>query len=118
MIYSLKLKHYVSQMLDNSNDALGLRLMLKPFNIEVNGELSHYLVVGHLLDDLIDQLGEDAVVDPLDVAASAWELGYEPAKQFLEDGPVLIYQLFRADFETSDECRPNHLISLTTRTRD
>lgn len=118
LVYSLKLKYYVSQMLDYSNDSLSLSLMLKPFNIEASGEVSHYLVIGHLLDDLIDQLGEESVVDPLDIAASAWELGYEPAKQFLEEGPVLIFQLFRADFETSGELVSNHLISLTTTAQD
>lgn len=99
MLYSLPLRIYLMQMKAYSNDPVTLDKLLEPFRISTGEKQDHhFLLVGYILDDLADQKKLTDAIDPLDVASSAWELGYEPAKKFLEQAPFLIYNLIKEDY--------------------
>lgn len=94
MILSLPLRYYLLQMEKISHAPVSLGKLLLPFGLgNQSGGDHHFLLVGYILDDLADQKNPEELVDPLDIASCAWELGYEPAKKFLEHGPYLMYKL-------------------------
>ena len=98
MIYRMQLRHYMMRLRNCSNQPVSLNLLLAPFGLVGTCEVSSkHLVVGHVVDDLMDQYREDAVIDALDVVSSAWELGYEPAGVFLEEGPLMMYRLLQEE---------------------
>ncbi len=89
----MRLKHYIAALRNKSHSQVNLATLLEPFRLSASTEESSFLLVGHILDDMEDQLELNDVIDPLDVAYFAWELGYEPAKEFLKNGPALLFQL-------------------------
>ena len=93
MQLDMPLQTYAAMLQNTLNTAVSLELLLQPFKISAAGPRSVDLLVGHIIDDLYERLGADAIIDPIEVASSAWELGYDAAGDFLEHGPYLIYQL-------------------------
>ncbi len=74
-----------------SNEPLEMNKLLKPFDFSVPNESTDPdLCVGLLLDLLAESFYDFECIDPLDVAEAAWELGFQPAGVFLEQGPLLI----------------------------
>lgn len=99
MIIDLPLKHYLKHLKPLSNEPLSIKKLMSPFGLLLDDLKDHeFLLVGHVLDDLADQKSENDMIDPVEVASSAWELGYEPAKTFLENGSILIYSLIKSEY--------------------
>ena len=95
MAIELPLSAYLIRLTNSVNQPLNLTLLLSPFGLQLdNCGNDEFLMVGHILDDLVDLYEPSTMIDPLDVAATAWELGHEPAKDFLETGPYIISQLW------------------------
>lgn len=81
-------------MKDHINEPLSLSVLLAPFGLTGNEQESDFLLVGHLLEVVNQDMvaGKRKNTDPLEIAAIAWELGYDGAEKFLDEGPLLLYQ--------------------------
>lgn len=100
MKIELQFKDYSEQLSARSNHALSMELVLKPFGLgSPNKDSSDYLLVGHLLDHLAETYKSDDVVDLIDIADAAAELGLEGAEGFLELAPLTMFQILRAHLE-------------------
>lgn len=89
---SMTLRDYIKMQKNESNHPLSLASILKPFGIGTDCQIeSPDLLTGHVIDELNDIFSPFTTIDPLDVAAAAWELGFDPANQFLDEGPQIIY---------------------------
>ncbi len=98
LIQEIPLSLYALQMKHQSNKPISLKSIMEPFCMGLSkGQEDPFLLVGHLLEELLDQNDPKSFIDPLDVASMAWELGHEPAGEFLERGPLLMYHLMKED---------------------
>ena len=73
---------------------MSLQLILSPFDIDkIQEDPCTFLVLGHLLEAILEEFEENAFVDPLDIATTAFGLGFSPAEKFLDEGPDLLFQM-------------------------
>lgn len=92
MKLQLSFKDYLKQIAQRANEPLSLATLTAPFGVAAPEESSSTLLNGHVLDDMAEAFAPDAIIDCLDVAAAAWELGFDPAGPFLEDAPLVMYR--------------------------
>lgn len=90
MLPAMPLSRYNEQLKAFSNAPLSLASLLRPFGIACSSVASDYLFIGHLLDELATQWRGHQAVDALDVATVAYELGFDPAGDFLDASPELL----------------------------
>lgn len=93
MKLQLLFKDYLEILVPESNENLTLDILLKPFGISSILPQSTTILVGHFLDYLQEQYKDTDVIDVIDVAQSAVELGYDPAEFFLDQAPWLMVQM-------------------------
>ena len=84
---------YLHELAGVSNARLTLAHLLAPFGLENESAPCEHLLVGHAADEIAETFASTDQVDPLDVAACAYEIGYEEAGDFLEIGPSLLHSL-------------------------
>lgn len=95
MVLKIKKSQYIKTLRRCSNRALSMNVLLEPFGLKSIAEECDFLLVGHFLDFLEESSQSLGYLDPMDVAGSAWELGYDGAEQFLDDGASMIYDDLR-----------------------
>ena len=93
MKLNMPFKEYLDFLRGYSNSPLTLNRLTLPFGIISNSVPSSTLLVGHVLEDLSERIGLDQAVDCVDVVASAYDLGHEPAGDFLDEIPQLISKM-------------------------
>lgn len=93
MKLQLLFKDYLDDLVVESNENLTLDILLKPFAISSVLPKSSTILVGHFLDYLQEQYEANDVIDVIDVAQSAIDLGYDPAEFFLDQAPWLMVQM-------------------------
>jgi len=89
-------KDYLQAMLPLSNEPLRLHQALKPFGINSDCAVDDSILVGHLLDHMGIEWGEDDYIDAIDVSVAAMELGHRDAEKFLDEAPFIMVQLARS----------------------
>ena len=91
---TLPLKEYVTLQMGNEHAPVSMQELFKPFEpeSETKGEPDEVLVMGNIIESLESEFTEDDFIDPIDVAATAYSLGYEEAAYFLDDTPWLSNQ--------------------------
>lgn len=88
--------YYKKALQAASNDALSLAKLLEPFGLKVGDQIEDKsLCIGLIVDDLSEFFDDEAWVDPFDIARVAWEHDFRPAWHFLDEAPLLIWQLFK-----------------------
>jgi hypothetical protein len=92
MNFSLTFKKYLAALGESANEPLSLELMLRPFQLSVSSVPAADLLMGHLLDALQEEFEDDRKIDSMDVAAVAYDLGYDGAGIFLDEAPNLLFQ--------------------------
>lgn len=92
MNFSLTFKSYLGELENFANEPLSLELMMLPFKLSVSAIPSGDLLMGHFLDALFEEYEQNQKLDPMDVAALAYDLGYDSAGIFLDEAPNLIFQ--------------------------
>lgn len=90
MKLSMKFSDYLGILKGYSNIPLTLNRLTLPFGVISGSDASDTLLVGHVLEDLATRLAGDQAVDPIDVAAAAYDLGHEPAGAFLDEAPYIL----------------------------
>lgn len=95
MKLELQFKDYVNAMKSFANKPLSLEKVIEPFGISSSPATSDFLLIGHLLDYLSEDLHPDDAVDAIDIATAAYELGHEEAQNFLDEAPWLMIQMAR-----------------------
>ena len=70
--------------------------MILRFGMEVGIDVDQGILVGPVVEELISRFKSHEMIDCLDVAAAAWELGHEPAGLFLDEAPYLLFAAIRA----------------------
>jgi hypothetical protein len=93
MRISMPFKEYLRILKAYSNSPLTLNRLTLPFGIIGGNEESTSLLLGHVLDDLASRFDGDEAVDFIDVAATAYDLGHEPAGEFLDQAPHILSRL-------------------------
>ncbi|NRA45394.1 MAG: hypothetical protein HRU09_10615 [Oligoflexales bacterium] len=91
MVLKIQKTRYLRLLRGHSNAPLSMSMILKPFGFNSLAKECDHLLVGHFLDFLEEVHGNLAHFDPMDIAGAAWELGYDGAESFLDDGPGMIY---------------------------
>ena len=88
---TIPLSEYVRRLSDQANCELDLKLILSPFGICYGDHPAEegYLV-GHFLDALADDFSPGALVDVYDVITCAWDLGFDAAGGFLDQGHLIL----------------------------
>ena len=95
MKFSMTVGEYVKLLRPYSNSPVSLNRITLPFGILSNSLASDTLLMGHVLDDLASRLPLDQSVDCIDVVAAAYDLGHEPAGDFLDEAPYIIARMAR-----------------------
>ncbi len=84
---------YKKALRASSNEPVRMNRLLEPFGfISPDKGVDEDLYVGLVLDHLAERFYDFECIDPMDVAEAAWELGFQPARIFLDEGPLLISQ--------------------------
>jgi hypothetical protein len=86
----MRLGDYLKLLRPYSNSPVTLNRITLPFGILTNAIASDTLLMGHILEDLSQRLPLDQTIDAIDVAAAAYDLGHEPAGDFLDEAPYLM----------------------------
>lgn len=87
---------YKKKLRTQSNHALSLGTLLKPFGITPpTDKEDHTLCIGHVLDYLANEFYDFECIDPIDVAIAAVDLNFTPAQDFLKIGPHILGFLLR-----------------------
>ena len=98
MKLTIQLSEYIASLKGYSNAPLTLDRLTSPFGIASNRSESDTLLVGHVLDTLVE-LGPNSAlehsIDCIDVATAAFELGHEEAGPFLDEAPYIMYRMLR-----------------------
>ena len=89
-IMSTSLGQYLNAMKGMELSPLSLNLLLSPFGLSYQADPDDGLLVGWVLEQLAAEFQPEDHVDPMDIAAVALSLGYEPADRFLTDAPWLM----------------------------
>ena len=89
-IMSIPLAQYLAAIKGKEEAPLSLDVLLSPFGLAYQADPDEGLIVGWVLEQLVVEFKEDDHIDPMDVAAIALSLGYEPADRFLSDAPWLM----------------------------
>ncbi len=76
-----------------------MKVLTLPFGISSDESASDVLLIGHVLDDLLETMKPGETIDCLDVAAIAYNLGHEPAGNFLDEAPWIIFKMNREFLE-------------------
>jgi hypothetical protein len=92
---AIPLESYLAGVKGYSNAPLSLNLLLAPFGLSHHGKADDFLCVGMVCDHLTSLFKDHEAIDPVDVGSACWELGYEPAGQFLDDASLLISELLK-----------------------
>ena len=95
MVLKIRKGRYFRLLREHSNKPLTMSIILKPFGFRSTAPECDFLLVGHFLDFLEDCSTGLSTLDPMDVAGAAWELGYDGAEAFLDDGANMIYDDLR-----------------------
>jgi len=93
MKLDMPFKDYIQSMVRRSNEPLTLNKLTQPFGIMSNDSESNSLLVGHILEVLMESLTANQAVDCIDVVAAAYELGHEVAGEFLDEMPYIITEM-------------------------
>ncbi len=93
MKLDMQFKDYLKFLISHSNEPMTLNKLTLPFGIRSNGGESNTLLVGHILEVLAERHEKGQLVDCIDVVATAWELGHEPAGEFLDEIPYIISEM-------------------------
>jgi hypothetical protein len=93
MKLSMRFKEYVDLMKNQSNMSLTVNRLTIPFGVAADVSQSEDLLIGHILDAMGEEFDPDDSVDFMDVAAFAYELGHDPAGNFLEEAPYIAYRM-------------------------
>ncbi len=86
MLEKIRVKDYLALISPYINQNMNLSLALEPFQIFADATTMD-LPFGFLCDLLMDEYGQEALIDAFDVASALWELGLESGLTFLEQGP-------------------------------
>lgn len=87
---AVKFQDFVKMIGKKSNDPLNLRELAAPFGITLSDINSPDLLVGHVLDELAQTFVASDMIDCLDVATAAWELGHDSAGALLSEIPKIM----------------------------
>lgn len=93
----MRLGEYLKLLRPYSNSPVTLNRITLPFGILSNGVASDTLLMGHVFDDLVSRIPLDQTIDCIDVAAAAYDLGHEPAGDFLDEAPYIMARMARED---------------------
>lgn len=78
----------------SSNEPLGLNKVLKPFGLSCNDdEVDEEISLASLFEKLANDFYDFECITPIDVADAALDLGFYPARVFLEDAPIILANL-------------------------
>lgn len=78
----------------SSNEPLALNKVLKPFGLScTDNEIDQELSLASLIEKLAKDFYDFECITPIDVADAALELGFYPARVFLEDAPIILANL-------------------------
>ena len=91
---TLPLKDYVNSLSGNEHTPVSMEELLRPFEPDTatKGNPDEALVMGNIIESLQNEFTTEDMIDPIDVAATAYSLGYEEAAYFLDDTPWLSNQ--------------------------
>ena len=91
---TLPLKDYVNSLLGCEHNPVSMEELFRPFEPDTatKGNPDEALVMGNIIEGLQSEFTTDDMIDPIDVAATAYSLGYEEAAYFLDDTPWLSNQ--------------------------
>lgn len=90
---AMPFKDYLKLLRGYSNVPLTLNRLTLPFGVISGSDASDTLLVGHVLDDMLARYEGHQMVDCIDVAAAAYELGHEPAGPFLDEAPYIMSRM-------------------------
>jgi hypothetical protein len=93
---AVKFQDFVKIIGKKSNQPLNLRELAAPFGITLSDVNSPDLLVGHVLDELALTFVASDMIDCLDVATAAWELGHDSAGALLSEIPEKMAAELRA----------------------
>lgn len=93
----MRLGDYIKLLSPYSNAPVTLNRITLPFGVISNAIASDSLLMGHVLDDLAQRLPLDQTIDCIDVAAAAYDLGHEPAGDFLDEAPHIMARMAKDD---------------------
>lgn len=93
---SMSFKEYVEFLKSYSNRPVTLNRLTLPFGIISDSIESETVLVGHVLDDLATRFAGKDQIDCIDAAATAYDLGHEPAGGFLDQAPYILSRMAQA----------------------
>ncbi len=91
----MRLGDYLKLLSPYSNSPVTMNRITLPFGILSNSLASDTILMGHVLEDLSQRLPLDQMIDCLDVAAAAYDLGHDPAGDFLDEAPFIMARMAR-----------------------
>lgn len=92
MKMNMKFREYLEIQREHANKPAHLSALTSPFGIDWHLTSEPYVLVGHILDALYEKVEMDDLIDSLDVATVAWELGCLDAGRYLDEAPMLIHR--------------------------
>ena len=92
MFLTVTTNTYIEGLMGHSNEPITLSKLLEPFalNLNIQDFKSDFYLIGHFIDFLKLNSKMDDVLDPIDIASYAWNLGCDEVETFLDEGPSLI----------------------------
>ena len=92
MKISMRLEEYLDSLRGSNDTPVSLKLILEPFGFYYPSDPDMHLSARVFCESLTAEYEMNEWVDPVDIAPSAMDLGYEPAAPFLEEAPWLMVQ--------------------------
>lgn len=93
----MKLKNYLDHQVGKECLAVSMEGLLSPFGLYYQGSTDTKLELGLVLDNLQAEFKLSDMIDPIDVATSALDLGYIDAEIFLDEAPLIIAHLSKSN---------------------
>ena len=90
MHLSMPLKDYLIAQRGHEAELVSMERLLAPFGIYFHSTQDSSLPLGLVCEDLDSSFSKLDLIDPMDVATSAFALGYDDASLFLEEAPLML----------------------------
>jgi hypothetical protein len=91
----MRFKDYKEQLKADLNTPASLQRLAEPFGVQWREFEDPHLLIGHVLDAMSDEFQDHELVDALDIATLAWEMGCHDAGRFLDEAPNMLYRNFK-----------------------
>ena len=101
-VICMRFENWIDALREFENAPVSLQVLMHPFGVQADSTEDEFLVVGLVIEELLEEFQKTDMIDLLDVATAVWTLGHDRAERFLDQAPELMIQILRQDFNNDE----------------